>query len=118
MTGAPMTRIPTHRAPTRPGEILREEFLEPLGMTQVELADRIGVSFQRVNGIVNGHRAVTADTALRLAALFDTTAAFWMNAQIAVDLSEARSRGAAALSKIRPMRRRGHGRPVEAERFS
>lgn len=104
-----MTRIPTDRAPTRPGEILREEFLEPLGLTQVELADRIGVSFQRVNGIVNGHRSVTADTALRLATVFGTTAAFWMNAQMAVDLFEARASGAASLKKIRPMRKQASG---------
>ena len=62
-----MVRIPKSRPPTQPGEIILKEFLEPLGMTQVELAERMGVSFQRVNGIINGHRAVTArSTQLRL----------------------------------------------------
>jgi len=62
-----MHRLPTKRPPTHPGEMLLLEFLEPLGLTQVELAQRIGVPFQRINQIVKHKRAVTPDTALRLA---------------------------------------------------
>ena len=65
-----MARIPTNRAPTHPGEMLREEFLVPYNITQKDLAARIGVSFVRVNEIVNGKRGVTPDTALRLEQLF------------------------------------------------
>jgi len=80
------------RKPTSPGEVLKEEFLVPLGMTQVELAARIGVSLQRVNTIVAGRRAVTAETALLFAKVFKTTPEFWMNLQIALDLWEARQK--------------------------
>ena len=69
-----MVRVPTHRPPTHPGEMLREEFLEPLGMTQSELSQRLGVPFQRVNSLVNGRRSLTPDTALRLSKLFGMTA--------------------------------------------
>jgi len=79
------------RKPTSPGEILREEFLVPLGMTQVELAARIGVPLQRVNTIVAGRRAVTAETALLFAKVFKTPE-FWMNLQTALDLWEARQK--------------------------
>lgn len=82
-------RIPQNRRPTPPGEILLKEFLEPLGMSQSELSRRIFVSFPRVNELVHGKRAVTPDTALRLARLFGTTAEFWMNAQLACDLWDA-----------------------------
>ncbi len=71
-----MPRIPTKRAPTHPGEMLLLEFLEPLGLTQVELARRIDAPFQRVNQIVKQKRAVTPDTALRLAQLLSTTPEF------------------------------------------
>ncbi len=84
-----MLRIPTHRAPVHPGEVLREEFLEPMGLSQVELAKRLDIPFQRVNMIVNEKRAVTPDTALRLSRLFDTTVDFWMNLQLARDVYEA-----------------------------
>jgi antitoxin HigA-1 len=60
-----MVRIPTHRVPTHPGEMLLEEFLKPMGITQRELADAIGVPYQRVNEIVNGRRGITPSTALR-----------------------------------------------------
>src|SRR5471032_545100 len=62
-------RLPTHRPPTHPGEMLLEEFLKPLGITQVDAAARMGVPFQRMNTLVKGRRGVTADTALRLAKL-------------------------------------------------
>lgn len=61
-----MVHIPTHRAPTHPGEMLLEEFLKPLGLTQTELADRLRVSYPRVNELVHGKRDMTPDTALRL----------------------------------------------------
>ena len=77
-----MVTVPTHRPPTHPGEMLLEEFLEPLGMTQTDLAERIEVPFQRVNSLVNGRRALTPDTALRLSRLFGTTPGFWMSHQL------------------------------------
>ena len=82
--------IPTRRAPTHPGEMLLEEFLKPMKLTQLEAAERMGMSQNRLNEIVRGKRGVTADTALRLAKLFKTTPEFWMNLQTAYDLYEAR----------------------------
>lgn len=96
-----MTRIPTHRAPTHPGEFVRE-FLEDIGVSQSELARRIGVPFQRVNDVVNGRRAVTASTALRLARFFGNSAEFWMNAQLVCDLHDAEQREREALERIEP----------------
>jgi antitoxin HigA-1 len=81
--------IPKQRKPSHPGEILVKEFLEPLGMTQVELAKAIGVPVQRVNTIINGKRGITATTAWLLARKFKTTPEFWMNLQTGWDLSEA-----------------------------
>lgn len=100
-----MVRIPTGGSPTHPGEMLEEEFLHPLGMSQTELAERLGVPFQRVNRIVNGRQAVSPDTALRLARLFDTTPAFWLNLQLSWDLRQAmESKEAARIGRIRPLR--------------
>ena len=82
-------RIPRDRAPTPPGEMLLEEFLKPLGMTQVELAERIRVLYVRVNELVNGKRRVTPSTALRLAKAFGTSPDFWLNGQLALDLYRA-----------------------------
>ena len=79
---------PKHRVPTHPGEILQEEFLTPLGFTQVELARHIGVSLQRVNELVRGKRGVTPETAWLLAQAFNTTPEFWLNLQVAHDLAE------------------------------
>ncbi len=84
-----MAALPTHRPPTHPGEMLLEEFLKPLGMTQSALAERIRVSYPRVNEIVNGKRGITPDTALRLSKLFGTTAEFWLNGQRNWDLWQA-----------------------------
>lgn len=78
-----------HRRPTTPGEILHEEFLVPLGMTQKLLADHLGCDVKVVNRIVNGRSAVTAEMALKLGSAFRTSPEFWMNAQKAVDLWEA-----------------------------
>ena len=96
--------LPTDRPPTHPGQMLREEFLTPLGMTQTELADRIRVSFPRVNEIINGKRGITPDTALRLSRLFGTTAEFWLNGQQNWDLWHAiHSEAAKDLESIEPL---------------
>ena len=79
------------RRPTTPGEILDEEFLKPLGMSQKELADHLGCDVKVVNRIVNGRTSVTAEMALKLGASFRTSPEFWLNAQKAVDLYQARS---------------------------
>ena len=81
--------LPKNRAPTHPGEMLLEEFLKPLGMTQRELAERIHVSYPRVNELINGKRGVSPDTALRLSQLLGTTAEFWLNGQRNWDLWHA-----------------------------
>ncbi len=97
-----MIRIPTHRAPTHPGEMLRAEFLEPLGLTQRELAKRLGVSYPRVNELVQGHRGITPDTALRLERLLGMDAQFWLNLQLAWDLYQAKhSPAAKAIGRIK-----------------
>jgi addiction module HigA family antidote len=74
------------RRPTSPGEILREEFLKPLNLTQKQLADHLGCDVKVINRIVNARSAVTADMAVRLAAALGTTAEFWLNAEQAVEL--------------------------------
>lgn len=81
-----MVRIPTKRAPTHPGEMLLEEFLLPMEITQRELADAIHVPYQRVNELVNKKRGVTPSTALRLARFFNVSPDFWLNQQIRWDL--------------------------------
>lgn len=83
--------IPAHRKPTHPGEILLEEFLEPMRLTQMELAHRMGVPVQRVNTLINGKRDMTAETAILLSRTLKTTPEFWMNLQDACDLYEARA---------------------------
>lgn len=77
------------RPPTSPGEILREEFLVPMGTTQSELASHLGCDVKVINRIVNGRVGVSAEMALKLAAAFSTTPEFWLNAQKAVDLYKA-----------------------------
>ncbi|CCQ67530.1 HigA protein (antitoxin to HigB) [Crocosphaera watsonii WH 0402] len=81
-----MVNIPTNRPPTTPGEMLREEFLEPMGLTQQQLANDIGVSYQRVNELINNKRGITPSTALRLGKYFGTSPDFWLNLQRANDL--------------------------------
>lgn len=78
--------IPKYRRPTHPGEILLEEFLKPLGMTQTALAAKMGVPIQRVNTLIAGKRSVTAETALLLANALDTSPQLWMNLQTSLDL--------------------------------
>ncbi len=80
------------REPTSPGEILHEEYLAPLGLTQKELADRVGCDVKVINRIVNGRSGVTAEMALKLGAAFRTSPDFWLNAQKALDLHRARLR--------------------------
>jgi addiction module HigA family antidote len=95
-------RIPSKRPPTRPGEILLEEFIKPLGISQVELAEWIGVSYPRLNEIVNGKRAITPDTALRLEQVFGVDAQFWLNLELAWELYQARnSKAANEIKRIR-----------------
>ena len=77
-----MVRIPTKRTPTHPGEMLLEEFLIPMELTQSALADAIMVPYQRVNDIVNGRRGITPSKSLRLAKYFNTSPDFWMNVQL------------------------------------
>ncbi len=97
-----MVRIPTHRPPNHPGEMLLEEFLTPMHLTQRELAEAIHVPYQRVNEIINGKRGVTPATALRLARFFGMSAGFWMNLQLRWDLYHAQQEEAEALDAIQP----------------
>lgn len=89
--------------PLHPGELLREEFLEPLGISSYRLAKEIGVPAPRVYDIVRGKRAISADTALRLARYFGMSEAFWMNAQAHYDLEIAKDRAGDSIEKeVRP----------------
>lgn len=97
-----MIRVPTSRTPTHPGEMLLEEFLHPMHLTQRELADAIHVPYQRVNDIVNGRRGITPSTALRLAKFFGMSADFWMNLQLRWDLYFAQQDETGILQEIRP----------------
>jgi addiction module HigA family antidote len=97
-----MVRVPTHRVPTHPGEMLREEFLIPMGITQRELAQAIHVPYQRVNELVNGRRGMTPGIALRLARFFGVSADFWMNLQQRWDLYHAQQTEARQLEIIQP----------------
>ncbi|HEB86811.1 MAG TPA: addiction module antidote protein, HigA family [Gammaproteobacteria bacterium] len=83
-------RIPTHREPTHPGEMLREEFLIPMEISQRDLADAIHVPYQRVNELINKKRGITPSTALRLAKFFGVSADYWLNLQIRCDLYKAK----------------------------
>ncbi len=97
-----MIRVPTHRPPTHPGEMLLEEFLTPMGLTQRDLADAIHVPYQRINEIINERRGITPGTALRLAKFFDMSADFWMNLQLRWDLYLAQQAEQDELNTIRP----------------
>ena len=89
--------------PIHPGEVLLEEFLGPLGVTQHRLAVSIGVPPPRTNEIVHGKRRITADTALRLARNFGTTDRFWLNLQTRYDLEIERDRLGGVLEAIHPL---------------
>ena len=97
-----MVSIPTDREPTHPGEMLREEFLVPLGLTQRDLADAIHVPYQRVNELVRGKRGVTPSTALRLSRFLGMSVGFWMNMQLRWDLYHAQRAEAEQIEDIRP----------------
>ena len=101
-------RLPTTLPPTHPGEMLLEEFLKPLGISQSAFAVRLGVSFPRLNEIVRRRRGVTPDTALRLARVTGMSAEFWLGLQQDWDLWHAlHSERAAAIERLEPLRRAG-----------
>jgi antitoxin HigA-1 len=96
-------RLPKNRRPTHPGEVFLEDFLIPLGITQKDAAERLRMSYPRMNEIVKGKRSVTPDTALRLARFTNTEPEFWLNLQQAVDLWNAlHSEQASELNDIQP----------------
>ena len=100
-------RLPRHRPPTHPGEMILEEFLVPLQMTQTELASRLGVSFPRLNEIIRGKRGVTPDTALRLERVLGMPAEFWLGLQQDWDLWHAmHGKKAAEIARLEPVKRR------------
>jgi addiction module HigA family antidote len=102
-----LTTATMKRRPTPPGEMLLEEFLRPAGITQVELAARMGVPIQRVNAVIAGRRAVSAETAILLSRALGTTPALWMNLQVAVDLWDAEHRLARARAPANRLARAG-----------
>lgn len=89
-----------------PGEILQEEFLEPLDLSQNQLAQAIGVPANRINEIIRGRRGITADTDLRLARFFKLSEGYWLRLQNAFDMMEARRAVGKSISKIRPFEAR------------
>ena len=103
-----MIRIPTHREPTHPGEMLIEEFLNPMGITQKDLADSIHVPYQRINEIINKKRGITPSTALRLAKFFGVNEDFWMNLQLRCDLYKAKQIEESTLNSIKPFNNKSH----------
>lgn len=96
-------RIPTHREPTHPGEMLLKEFLEPMNLTQRMLANAIHVPYQRINEIVNMRRGITPSTALRLAKYFGMSADFWLNLQMRWDVYRSKKAEAEDLDNIKPL---------------
>ena len=99
------TTLPSNREPTHPGEMLNAEFIEPLNLTQTDVARRLGISFPRLNEIINRKRAVTPDTALRLEQLFGVAADFWLTLQLHWDLWHAmRSDAAKTIKRIKRIR--------------
>lgn len=95
-----MIRIPTNRTPTHPGEVLLEEFLNPMGLTQRALADALHVPYQRINDVINGRRGISPSTALRLAKFFNISPDFWLNLQLRWDLYFARRKEGSVLEEI------------------
>ena len=103
-TSSIMVRVPTNRQPTHPGEMLVEEFLKPMGLTQRDLAQGIHVPYQRVNELVNRRRGLTPSTALRLAKYFGTSPDFWLNLQLRWDLYHAQQVEARELKRIKTVK--------------
>lgn len=108
-----MVRVPKNRPPTHPGEMLLEEFLEPMHLTQRDLANGIHVPYQRINDLVNGRRGISPSTALRLGKFFGTSADFWMNAQMCWDLYFAQKEEADALRAIEQVAAPGQARVMK-----
>ena len=100
-----MVMVPTHRLPIHPGEMLLEEFLKPMNISQRVLADLLHVPYQRINELVNGKRGITPSTALRLAKLFNMSADFWLNLQLRWDLSRAQEKEKDILRMIKSLER-------------
>jgi antitoxin HigA-1 len=98
-------RLPQSRPPTHPGEMLLEEFVKPIAVTQSELATRLGISLPRLNGIVRGKRSVTPDTALRLERVLGMPADFWLGLQLDWDLWHAMRDSEVGISQLVPLRR-------------
>ena len=99
------TRKTKTMPPIHPGEVLAEDFMKPLGVSQYRLAKEMSVPARRINLIVKGRQAITADTALRLGRYFGMEAQFWMNLQSRYDLEVARDAGSAkAVAKIKPFK--------------
>ena len=98
-------RIPTHREPTHPGEMLLEEFLKPMEISQKELAVAIKLPFQRVNEIVHGRRGISPSTSLRLAKFFGTSPDFWLNLQQKYELYYTQKKESEVLEEIKPGRK-------------
>lgn len=98
-------RIPTHRPPTHPGEMLLEEFLKPMGISQRELAAALHLPYPGIRELTKGRRRLTSGMALRLAKYLGTSADFWMNLQLRWDLYHAQQEEAAELKAIRPRAR-------------
>ena len=102
-------RLPLKRPPTHPGEMLLEEFVKPLDLTQVELSRHLGVSYPRLNEIIKGRRSVTPDTALRLSRVLGMSADFWLGLQQDWDLWHAmNSPEAKKISRLKPISRDKH----------
>jgi antitoxin HigA-1 len=96
--------LPRNRRPTLPGEILRHEFLEPLGLSQKALAKALGITRVRLSEIIRGKRAITPDTAFRLARFFDTTPDFWLGLQTDVNLWDTLQTHGQEYEKIKPVK--------------
>ena len=94
--------LPTHRIPTHPGSILKQDFLEPMRVSQLALSEHLRIPIHRINGIVRGRRGVSAETAWLLAQALGTTPEFWLNLQAAHDLAASRP-----VRRIRPIRKVG-----------
>jgi antitoxin HigA-1 len=103
-------RTPSHRRPSTPGEIIVEEFLKPLDITQNALADRLGMTHARLSEIIRGRRGVSPDAALRLSRVLGPSPDFWLNLQQTVDLYDAlHSDKAAEIEKLEPIKELCHG---------
>jgi len=105
--------IPRDKNPIHPGEILQEEFLEQYGLSQSDFAKHIGVSFQRINEIVNGKRGITPDTAWLFSEAFGNSPQYWMNLQMYYDLARRRpSKSVKRLASVKTKIARTHRAPV------